>query len=78
MHFENSRSGALERLNKFLESDIINYNSKRNFDFGVNKRNNVLKEKTSEVVQKFPKIHKVKVISKIENIAKNSVIYNRR
>ncbi len=41
MHFENSRSGALERLNKFLESDIINYNSKRNFDFGVNKRNNV-------------------------------------
>ncbi len=41
MHFENSRSGALERLNKFLESDIMNYNSKRNFDFGVNKRNNV-------------------------------------
>ena len=39
---------------------------------------NVLKEKKSEVVQKFPKIHKVKVISKIENIAKNSVIYNRR
>ena len=39
---------------------------------------NVLKEKKSEVVQKFPNIHKVKVISKIENIAKNSVIYNRR
>ena len=41
MHFENSRSGALERLNKFLESDIISYNSKRNYDFGVDKRNNV-------------------------------------
>ena len=41
MEFATSRSEALDKLNKFIESDISNYNIKRNFDFGVNNRNNV-------------------------------------
>ena len=40
--------------------------------------NKVLAEKTEEIVQKFPKKNKIKEISLIENIAKKSVIYNRR
>ena len=38
----------------------------------------ILKEKTIEIAQKFPKIKKKKEISLIEKIAKKSVIYNRR
>ena len=41
MNFATSRSEALDKLNKFIESDISNYNSKRNFDFGVTDRSNV-------------------------------------
>ena len=41
MQFVTSRSEALDKLNKFIESDISNYNTKRNFDFGVKNRNNV-------------------------------------
>ena len=41
MQFVNSRLEALDKLNKFIESDISNYNAKRNFDFGVDNRNNV-------------------------------------
>ncbi len=41
MKFTTSRSEALNKLNKFIETDISNYNSKRNFDFGVGNRNNV-------------------------------------
>ena len=40
--------------------------------------NTVLMEKTSKIVKKFPKNNKIKKPSLIENIAKNSVIYNRR
>ena len=40
--------------------------------------NEVLAEKTEEIVQKFPKKNKIKEISLIESIAKKSVIYNRR
>ena len=36
MQFVTSRSEALDKLNKYIENDISNYNSKRNFDFGVN------------------------------------------
>ena len=35
-------------------------------------------KKSKEIVQKFPKKRKTKEISLIENIAKKSVIYNRR
>ena len=40
--------------------------------------NTALMEKTSNIVKKFPKKNKIKEPSLIENIAKNSVIYNRR
>ena len=41
MEFVTSRSEALDKLNKFIESDISNYDTKRNFDFGVTNRSNV-------------------------------------
>ena len=41
-------------------------------------KNTVLAEKRSKIIQKFPKINKIKEISLIEKIAKKSVIYNRR
>ena len=41
MQFVTSRSEALNRLNKYIENNISNYNTKRNFDFGVNDRSNV-------------------------------------
>ena len=41
MKFETSRSGALNKLNNFIEKEIYNYNSKRNIDFGVEDRKNV-------------------------------------
>ena len=41
-------------------------------------KNTTTAKKTSEIVQKFPKINKEKEISPIEKIAKKSVIYNRR
>jgi hypothetical protein len=44
----------------------------------ISSTNKVLAEKTLEIVQKFPKKNKIKEISLIENIAKKSVIYNRR
>ena len=40
--------------------------------------NTALMEKTSKIVKKFPNKNKIKEPSLIENIAKNSVIYNRR
>ena len=40
--------------------------------------NTSLVKKTAEIVKKFPKKNKIKEISLIENIAKKSVIYNRR
>ncbi len=40
--------------------------------------NTALVEKTSKIVKKFPKKNIIKKPSLIENIAKNSVIYNRR
>jgi len=40
--------------------------------------NAAVANKTSEIVQKFPKKNKIKEISLIEKIAKKSVIYNRR
>ena len=40
--------------------------------------NTALAEKTSKIIKEFPKKNKIKEPSLIENIAKNSVIYNRR
>ncbi len=41
MDFVTSRLEALEKLNNFIERDISNYNTKRNFDFGATNRSNV-------------------------------------
>ena len=41
MKFETTREGALKKLNDFIENEIVNYNSKRNFDFGPTERKNV-------------------------------------
>ena len=38
MIFETTRDGALKKLDDFIENEIINYNSKRNFDFGPKER----------------------------------------
>ena len=36
MQFVTSRSEALDKLNKYIENDISNYNLKRNFEVQVN------------------------------------------
>jgi len=41
MNFKTSRKEALEVLENYVEKEISNYNSKRNFDFGPSKRENV-------------------------------------
>ena len=41
MIFETTRDGALKKLDNFIDNEIINYNSKRNFDFGPKERKNV-------------------------------------
>ena len=41
MNFKTSRKEALEVLENYVEKEITNYNSKRNFDFGPLNRENV-------------------------------------
>ena len=41
MKFETTRDGALKKLDNFIENEVVNYNSKRNFDFGPDDRKNV-------------------------------------
>ena len=41
MNFKTSRKEALEVLENYVEKEISNYNSKRNFDFGPFNRENV-------------------------------------
>ena len=41
MNFKPSRSFAIEKLNKFIDQELINYSRLRNFDYGPNKRSNV-------------------------------------
>ena len=41
MKFHTSRDKALESLDTFINNDIINYSSKRNYDFGPIERKNV-------------------------------------
>ena len=43
----------------------------------IKSNSNAMAEKTADFVKKFPK-NKIKKISKIEKIAKKSIIYNRR
>ena len=41
MNFEPSNVFALEKLNNFIDKNLINYSKLRNFDFGPNKRSNI-------------------------------------
>ncbi len=41
MKFEISRDGALKQLNSFINSELINYSVKRNFDLGPKDKSNV-------------------------------------
>ena len=41
MNFKTSRKEALEVLENYVKKEILNYNSKRNFDFGPSNRENV-------------------------------------
>ena len=41
MKFENSREGALKKLNDFINSNLSNYSLKRNFDLGPKDKSNV-------------------------------------
>ena len=41
MKFHTSREKALESLDIFINNDIVNYSSKRNYDFGPTERKNV-------------------------------------
>ena len=67
MNFQVSRAGALEQLKNFINSELVNYSSKRNFDFGPNDKSNVSclspyishrliteYEVAKEVLEKFP------------------------
>ena len=41
MNFEPSRKSAVERLEKFIENNLIEYSKLRNFDFGPDRRTNI-------------------------------------
>ena len=41
MIFEPSRSKAIEKLNIFIDQNLLNYSKLRNFDFGSNNRSNI-------------------------------------
>ena len=41
MKFEISRERALKQLNNFINSELVNYSFKRNFDLGLNDKSNV-------------------------------------
>ena len=41
MKFETSREGALKKLNNFINSELLNYSFKRNFDLGPTDKSNV-------------------------------------
>ena len=41
MNFEPSRSFAIEKLNNFIEKNLIEYSKLRNFDYGPDKRTNI-------------------------------------
>ena len=41
MKFESSRAKAIDKLNQFIEKNLLEYSKLRNFDFGPGKRSNV-------------------------------------
>ena len=41
MDFGTSRASAIEKLNNFVEQNLIEYSRLRNFDYGPNNRSNI-------------------------------------
>ena len=41
MEFEASRAKAVDKLNDFVENNLLEYSKLRNFDFGPNNRSNI-------------------------------------
>ena len=41
MIFEASRAKAVDKLNNFVENNLIDYSKLRNFDFGPSNRSNI-------------------------------------
>ncbi len=41
MNFKASRASAVEKLENFVENDLVDYSKQRNFDYGPDKRSNV-------------------------------------
>jgi Deoxyribodipyrimidine photolyase len=41
MNFEPSRNFAINKLNNFIEKNLIEYSKLRNFDYGPNQRKNI-------------------------------------
>ena len=41
MKFEASRASAIEKLNKFVDQNLIEYSRLRNFDYGPKNRSNI-------------------------------------
>jgi len=66
------------------EDTCISYIEKTRSEFctvikkQISLTNTVVAEKTSKIVQKFPRLNTSKETSLIEKIAKKSIIYNRR
>ena len=40
MKFKSSRAKAVDKLNQFIENNLLEYSKLRNFDFGPHKRDN--------------------------------------
>ena len=72
---EISFSNSIIAKSNEMEGIFFKYLLKFSF---ISLTNIKLTKKPSEVMQKFPKINKIKETSLIEKIAKKSVIYNRR
>ena len=85
-----NHTGLFEDRMKTLQTIIIDrkkcwdkliYNNKKTFPLQFTEqikiKSTAMIEKTTDIVNKFPK-NKIKEISKIEKIAKKSIIYNRR
>ena len=41
MNFKASRASAVEKLENFVDKNLVDYSKQRNFDYGPDKRSNV-------------------------------------
>ena len=77
MNFKPSRSFAIEKLNKFIDQELINYSRLRNFDYGKNNRSNISKiskDTTHRILNEYEIIKKSKLTTFIERKILQTVI----